>query len=428
MRRVVWILLGVLLAALIAGCAVPGTPVAAPAPAEEATAVAPEEGAAAETPAPAEEEAATGAAPTGDLTVFAAASLTDAFNEIAEGFGAAYPGSTISYNFAGSQQLAQQLGQGAPADVFASANRPQMEVAIEAERVVSGTQHTFVRNRLVVIVPSDNPGGVTTLQDLAKPDLKIVLAAPEVPVGGYSLQFLEKASASPDFTETFSETVIANVVSYEENVRAVLSKVQLGEADAGIVYTSDVTPDAAAEVTAIEIPDELNVIASYPIAPIADAANPDLAQAFIDYVSGEEGQMVLAKYGFIPTIGTATGAAPGATPLVVGGLVMTPTTFTTEELAAMSQVEAKATDREGVEQTYTGIPLAALLAQVGLQPEATTITFTGGDGYTIDVPLADLQADPDAIIAIDENNSLRNIIPTQPPRTWVKGLVQIDAK
>jgi molybdate transport system substrate-binding protein len=300
MRRVVWFLLAVLLATLIVGCAVPAAPAAAPAAAEAVTAAPQEEGAAAETPAPAEEEAATSAAPTGDLTVFAAASLTDAFNEIAQGFGAAYPGSNISYNFAGSQQLAQQLGQGAPADVFASANNAQMGVAIEAGRVISGTQQPFVRNRLVVIVPGDNPGGVTTLQDLAKPDLKIVLAAPEVPVGGYSLQFLEKASASPDYTESFSESVIANVVSYEENVRAVLSKVQLGEADAGIVYTSDVTPDAAAEVTGIEIPDELNVIASYPIAPIADTANPELAQAFIDYVSGPEGQTVLAKYGFIP--------------------------------------------------------------------------------------------------------------------------------
>lgn len=278
MRRAVWFLLGVLLATLIAGCAMPATV----------------------TPATAEGEVSTGAAPTGDLTVFAAASLTDAFNEIAQGFVAAYPGSNISYNFAGSQQLAQQLGQGAPADVFASANHSQMGVAIEEGRVVSGTQQPFVRNRLVVIVPGDNLGGVTTLQDLAKPDLKIVLAAAEVPVGGYSLQFLGKASASPDFTATFSETVAANVVSYEENVRAVLSKVQLGEADAGIVYTSDVTPDIASAVGSIAIPDDLNVIASYPIAPTADAANPDLAQAFIDFVKGEKGQAVLAKYGFIP--------------------------------------------------------------------------------------------------------------------------------
>jgi molybdate transport system substrate-binding protein len=302
MRRVIWFLLGVIFAGLLAGCVAP----AAPATSVETTA--------AKTPVAVEEaEAADAETPSGELIVFAAASLTDAFNEIAQNFATAHPGSRITYNFAGSQQLAQQLGQGAPADVFASANASQMNVAIEAGRVVSGTQHIFVHNRLVVIYPADNPGGISTLQDLANPGLKIVLAASEVPVGGYSLQYLEKASASPDFATTYSETVLANVVSYEANVRSVLAKVQLGEADAGIVYSSDITQDAAADVGKIDIPDELNVLAAYPIAPIADAPNPELAQAFIEYVSGEEGQTVLAKYGFIPTISTATDDAPDAT-------------------------------------------------------------------------------------------------------------------
>lgn len=292
MRRVIWFLLGVIFAGLFAGCTAP---------------VAPGSTLSEATPAAAESEATGEETPSGELIVFAAASLTDAFGEIAQNFATAYPGSTISYNFAGSQQLAQQLGQGAPADVFASANASQMGVAIEEGRVVSGTQHTFVRNQLVVIYPADNPAGVNTLHDLAKEDLKIVFAAPEVPVGNYTLQYLAKASASPDFTATYSETVLANVVSYEENVRSVLTKVQLGEADAGIVYSSDITPDAAEAVGKIDIPDELNVLASYPIAPVADAVNPELAQAFIAYVSGEEGQAVLAKYGFIPTTGSATG-------------------------------------------------------------------------------------------------------------------------
>jgi molybdate transport system substrate-binding protein len=132
-----------------------------------------------------------------------------------------------------------------------------------------------------------------------------VLAAPEVPVGGYSLDFLEKASATVDYGETYSPTVLSNVVSYEENVRAVLSKVALGEADAGIVYTSDVTGDASEQVGRIDIPDELNTIASYPIAPVGDSQNPELAQAFVDYVLSADGQTVLVDHGFIPT-----GAAP----------------------------------------------------------------------------------------------------------------------
>lgn len=255
---------------------------------------------AAPTEARVEEAATEGEVVGGELVVFAAASLTDAFAEIATNFQAEHPDTTIVYNFAGSQQLAQQLGQGAPADVFASANGTQMNVAIEAGRVVSGTQRTLVRNRLVVIYPVDNPAGITTLQDLAKPGLKLVLAAPEVPVGGYSLAFLDKASATVEFGSAYSETVVSNVVSYEENVRSVLSKVILGEADAGIVYTSDVFGDAAEQVGQLAIPDELNTLASYPIATIADSGNPALAQAFLDFVLSAKGQSSLADYGFIP--------------------------------------------------------------------------------------------------------------------------------
>ncbi len=235
-----------------------------------------------------------------ELTVFAAASLTDAFGVIKADFEALHPNVTISYNFAGSNALAQQLVAGAPVDVFASANNTQMNVAIEGGRVVSGTQRTFVRNRLVVIVPTGNPGGVTTLQDLARPGLLLVLAAPEVPVGQYSLDFLDKAAQDPAFGAAFKDGVLANVVSYEENVRSVLTKITLGEGDAGLVYTSDITAEAAGQVERLDIPDALNTIASYPIAPIADSAHAALAQAFVDYVLGPEGQAVLSEYGFIP--------------------------------------------------------------------------------------------------------------------------------
>lgn len=236
----------------------------------------------------------------GEIVIFAAASLTDAFGEIGSNFEAHVPGATVVFNFAGSQRLAQQLAQGAPADLFASANGQQMAVAIEAGRILSRTQQTFAYNRLVMIYPADSPTGMETLQDLAMPGIKLVLAAVEVPVGAYSLDFLDKAAATEAYGSRYRELVLANIVSYEENVRSVLSKVILGEADAGIVYTSDVFGDSAAQVGQIEIPDALNTVASYPIAIVADSDNPALAQAFLDYLLSDAGQATLAAYGFVP--------------------------------------------------------------------------------------------------------------------------------
>jgi molybdate transport system substrate-binding protein len=235
-----------------------------------------------------------------ELNVFAAASLTESFNEIGKLFEANHPNVAVVFNFAGSQQLAQQINEGAPADIFASANKKQMDVVIEAGKVVSGTQRTFAKNRLVVIFPKDNPAGLKELKDLSNPGLKLVLAAKEVPVGQYSLDFLDKAVADPAFGATFKEDVLKNIVSYEDNVKAVLTKVALGEADGGIVYNSDIAGQDASKVGRLDIPDALNVIASYPIAPIKDSKNPDLAQAFIDLVLSQEGQDNLAKYNFIP--------------------------------------------------------------------------------------------------------------------------------
>ena len=233
------------------------------------------------------------------LTVFAAASLTEAFTEIGQGFEAGHPGVKVAFNFAGSQQLAQQLAQGAQADVFASANQAQMDATVSAGRIVAGTSKVFARNRLVVIYPKDNPADVVKLQDLTRPGLKLILAAKEVPVGGYALQFLEKASQSPDFGGDFEAKALENVVSYEENVRAVYSKVALGEADAGIVYTTDI-PKGVSQVGSLVIPDELNVVATYPIAPLEDSSNPDLAASFVEFVISPTGQGILAGYGFSP--------------------------------------------------------------------------------------------------------------------------------
>lgn len=307
------------------------------------------------TPAPgAVETGSDGAPETVRLNVFAAASLTDAFGEIGENFSAAHPGTAVVFNFAGSNQLATQIGEGAPADLFASANNTQMTAAIESGRIISGAQHTFVRNRLVVITPSDNPAGLTTLPDLATPGVKIIFAAAEVPVGQYTLNFLDKADAAGTLGAGYKDAVVANVVSYEQNVRAVLTKISLGEADAGVVYTSDVGV-AADQVTQIEIPDTLNTIANYPIAPLADSVHPALAQQFMDYVLAPAGQQVLARYGFIPVTGDATGAAPGAVPVAVSSLVDTPTPFSADDLRGLEQTTIQATDRDGVVQECTGV-------------------------------------------------------------------------
>lgn len=241
-------------------------------------------------------EPATRSNETPTLTVFAAASLTEAFTAIGEQFEAAHPNTEVLFNFAGSQQLAQQIAQGAPVDVFASADQEQVQVAIQSARVDANSPKIFAANRLVVIVPRDNPAGITALQDLAKADAQIVLADEAVPVGSYSLEFLTNASQQTEFGAGYRDRVLENVVSFEENVRAVLSKVSLGEADAGIVYTSDVATANPNTISVLEIPDSLNVTASYWIAPVADSSQEDLAADFINFVLSTSGQDILAQY------------------------------------------------------------------------------------------------------------------------------------
>jgi len=256
----------------------------------------------ASTPAFATATAAPAAAGPQTLTVLAAASLTAAFQEIGGQFESQNAGVKVQFNFAGSQQLAQQIGQGAPADVFASANKTQMDVVVKSGQIVEDAPQVFVKNRLVVIFPKENPAKITSLQDLAKPGIKLDLAAKEVPVGQYALDFLDKASQDAAFGAAYKDEVIQNVVSYEENVKAVLAKISLGEADAGIVYTTDAASAEPGTIGMLEIPDAYNVIASYPIAVIKDSQNSELAKAFIDLVLSPAGQEILQKYGFISAV------------------------------------------------------------------------------------------------------------------------------
>jgi molybdate transport system substrate-binding protein len=218
-----------------------------------------------------------------EIKVFAAASLTAAFNKIGQDFTTANPATRVAFNFAGSQALATQIQQGAPADVFASADTTNMDKVTDLVSAPS----VFTGNELQIIVANGNPKGVTGLSDLANPDLKVVLAAPEVPAGKYAAQALDAAK------------VTVQPVSLEDNVKAVVTKVSLGEADAGIVYVTDVTAGGDT-VGGVEIPVDQNVPATYPIAVVKASGHQAQAQAFMDYVKGAEGQQVLESFGFLP--------------------------------------------------------------------------------------------------------------------------------
>jgi molybdate transport system substrate-binding protein len=237
--------------------------------------------------------------PKTELVVDAAASLQDAFTKIKTQFEQKNANTTITLNFAGSQQLAQQITQGAPVDVFASANSTQMKVVITAGLVDNDAPKTFVRNRLTVITPKDNPAHIQSLKELANPGLKIILADKAVPVGQYALDFLTKASADSAYGTGYKDAVLKNVVSYEQDVKSVFTKVQLGDADAGVVYTSDVSVNGD-KVNQLPIPDALNAIAAYPIAPLKNSKHLDLAKQFITFVLSPTGQATLEHYGFLP--------------------------------------------------------------------------------------------------------------------------------
>ena len=287
MKRFLMVMLAIF-ALVVSACATPGTPSPAPVPTTQASSR-PEP-----SPLPTTEPSATSAPQM--LTVFAADSLTDAFDEIGKSFEAAHPGVTVTFNFGGSQTLRTQIEQGAQADVFASANAKEMDALVADKLVGENTAQIFLTNQLVVIMPVSNPAGLKTLADLSKPGLKLVLAAKEVPVGNYALQSLDKLDAA--LGAGFKDKVLVNVVSYENDVKQVVAKVQLGEADGGIVYLSDSV--AAPDLQKIEIPAENNVVAKYPIAALSASPNTGLAQDFIAYVLSSDGQAILQKWGFLP--------------------------------------------------------------------------------------------------------------------------------
>jgi molybdate transport system substrate-binding protein len=220
---------------------------------------------------------------TGTITVFAASSLSGAFTTIGADFEKSHPGTMVKFSFAGSSSLAAQIQQGAIGDVFASADQPNMQRLVDAGLTAESPQ-VFARNALEIVVGKGNPKHITSLADLARSGFVVVLCAPAVPCGRYAAQALQKAG------------VAAKPASLEADVKAVLGKVALGEADAGIVYVTDVKA-AGAGVDGVAIPPALNVVADYPIALLKDSQNSALARAFVGYVLAD-GQRILTQYGF----------------------------------------------------------------------------------------------------------------------------------
>jgi molybdate transport system substrate-binding protein len=222
------------------------------------------------------------------LVVFAAASLTEAFGEIGAEFEDLQAGVSVRFSFGPSDGLATQIREGAPADVFASASERWMdEAAAEGLRV----RTVFARNRLAVLIPRDNPAGIRGMEDLARPGVRLVLAAPDVPAGEYAREALARAG--------ILARAEANVVSNEEDVKGVVQKVALGEADAGIAYVTDLTEAVARDIRGIAIPASANVTAPYPIAILGSSDSPGMARRFLDYVLGD-GQAILRRAGFLP--------------------------------------------------------------------------------------------------------------------------------
>ena len=221
----------------------------------------------------------------GDVVVFAASSLTEAFTEMATAFKTDNPDANVTFNFAGSGDLVTQVTQGAPADVFVSADDTNMKKLTDAGEN-AGNPVAIARNSMEILVEKGNPKAIATVADLAKPDTIVVLCAANVPCGKNAAAVLANAG------------VTVTPASLEDKVKGVVTKVSAGEADAGIVYVTDVN-SAGDTAEGVKIPDDINVIISYPMVVTKEATNPEAAQAFIDFVASDAGQAILAKYGFL---------------------------------------------------------------------------------------------------------------------------------
>ncbi len=245
------------------------------------------------------------------LTIYAATSLTDAFEELAAAFLKNRPETDIVLNFASSSKLAAQLLAGAPADIFASANSSQMDLVVADGRISAGAVQSFAANRLALIAPADNPAEISGIEDLGSKRLLLVLAVTGTPIRDYTNAMFY--SHNDEYGDDFAKRALGNLVSEESNVRLVVARIALGEADAGIVYQTDVTDEVRDDVIRFPIADRHNQTASYPVAVLADTALPELSEAFIVFLRSDDGQAILGSFGFCPPPREADEATAEAT-------------------------------------------------------------------------------------------------------------------
>jgi molybdate transport system substrate-binding protein len=247
-----------------------------------------------------------------ELTIFCGAGLTGAFNEIGQLY-TNESGIDANFNFDGVPSLRAQIENGAYADVLVSSHVKHMD-ALKAEGLINNDTIIFARNKVALIVPNENPANISNLTDLTRPGIMILIGTSELPIGDYARQVLNKLSNDSEYGPEYKEMVMANVVSEETTVNRIVSKITLGEADAGFAFVSDVSPSLVGKVTKIIIPDKYNVVCDFPVGVLSESKYPQEAQAFIDVIMSSEGQAILNKYGFIPMIkDAADGVSPSAT-------------------------------------------------------------------------------------------------------------------
>ena len=278
-RRLAWPAVAVLAALLVAACSSGGGATTAPSAAPSAAAP----------------SAAAGGA--GELTIFGAASLKGVLDKAKTEYEAANPGTTLTISTDSSSTLETQIEQGAPADVFLSADKTNPQKLVDGG-FASGDAVVFAGNKLTVITPTDNPGGVSTPKDLAKSGLKVIAAGDEVPITKYATQLVANLAKEPGYPANFVDAYNTNVVSKEDNVKAVVAKIELGEGDAGIVYVTDAA--ASDKVKTVDVPDSANVPATYAGVVVKASDNQDAASKFMDWFTGPDGQAILSSFGFLP--------------------------------------------------------------------------------------------------------------------------------
>ncbi len=338
------------------------------------------------------------------IRVFAASSLKESFTIIAKGYEASHPRVKVSLNFGGSQLLAAQIDHGAPADVFASAAKKNLDsTSYDRE-----TYRVFAQNRLAIVV-RQGLNGIWSPRQLDRAE-RIVIADPAVPVGGYTQRFLSKAGRQ--FGADWLKAVQAKVVSKEQDVKAVLAKVRLGEADAGVVYESDLSTSDLGKVT---IPDPLNVLADYPVAVLNGSPNHQGGIDFAKYLLEPTAQQDLETYGFIsPMAGSSqifivSGGKSRAIPAPL------PQTY--------KAVVVDAVGHEGKSKSYFGVPVMKVIGPT----TAKDATFVAGDAYRRTISVAILRSSK-AILIWNPDGNLQLIVPGQKPSLWVRAIRRIELR